>query len=331
MGEIQQAANRVSADERLRARQRAIGVILKTFFWALLLVLVVLAGIAAVGWVRWPFALWTGGVMLGLYVVVSLALFLFAQRDLFAEMNLRQSQLGELETMQANLRTALQDVSRLSTAYGQLLSWCRVLGAVLRAPFGPAPAARPSPGQLFDGLPRSTQLGVADPGDAAGRRRRARDSAAPVRIGLADPAVAGHDQRGGRAAARGTRDAVPDAGHRHAVRAGSVVVLRSRRAGCSPPAPTRCGARVEQMFAEEHGESPTRSPARCWYPAWTGMCLPGNSARASPSTGDGRAAPFDASLFTHAATTAGRSSGGGRRDGGRARRAGVPRGGGAGQ
>ena len=117
----------------------------KPDFWALLLVLVVLAGIAAAGWVPWKFALWTGGVMLGLYIVVSLALFLFAQRDLFAEMNLRQSQLGELETMQANLRTALQDVSRLSTAYGQLLSWCRVLGAVLRAPFGPAPPARPRP------------------------------------------------------------------------------------------------------------------------------------------------------------------------------------------
>ena len=50
--------------------------------WSLLLVLVVLPGIAALGWVRWPFALWTGGVMLGLYIVVSLALFLFAQRDL---------------------------------------------------------------------------------------------------------------------------------------------------------------------------------------------------------------------------------------------------------
>ena len=54
--------------------------------------------------------------MLGLYIVVSLALFVLAQRDLFAEMNLRQSQMGELESMQANLRTALQDVSRLSTA-----------------------------------------------------------------------------------------------------------------------------------------------------------------------------------------------------------------------
>jgi hypothetical protein len=47
------------ADERLRARQRAIGVILKTFFWALVLILVVSRRIAAAGWVRWPFALWT--------------------------------------------------------------------------------------------------------------------------------------------------------------------------------------------------------------------------------------------------------------------------------
>ena len=37
------------------------------------------------------------------------------------------------------------------------------------------------------------------------------------------------------------------------------------------------------------------------------MCRFSSSVRASPST-DGRAAPFDASLFTHAATTAGRSA-----------------------
>ena len=60
-------------------------------------------------------------------------------------MNVRQSQMGELEAMQANLRTALQDVSRLSTAYGQLLSWSRVLGAVLRAPFGPPRLRGPHP------------------------------------------------------------------------------------------------------------------------------------------------------------------------------------------
>ena len=137
--------------------------------------------------------------MLGLYILASLALFLFSQRDLFAETHLRQSQLGELETMQANLRAALRDVQpavdRVRTAAVVVPGPGSGAAGTVRAGAG----ARPSPGQLFDGLPRSTQLGVADPdeqqaGDAA------HDPAAPVPTGLADPAVAGHDRRGGSAA-----------------------------------------------------------------------------------------------------------------------------------
>ena len=296
----------MSADERLRARQRAISVILKTVFWSLLLVLVVLAGIAALGWVRWPFALWTGGVMLGLYIVVSLALFLFAQRDLFAEMNLRQSQMGELEAMQANLRTALQDVSRLSTAYGQLLSWCRVLGAVLRAPFGPAPAARPSPGQLFDGLPRSTQLGVADPGEQqAGDAVHAIQRRLYALGWLTQP----WQDMINEAAARLREEPemlfrMPGIGTQSGLDQWSYAVASGR---AQPTGADALWGRVEQMFAEEHSGSPTRSQARCWYPACAGMFRFSSSVRASPSTAT-RAAPFDASLFTHAATTAGRSA-----------------------
>ena len=307
VGEIQQATNRVSADARLQARQRAIGVILKTFFWALVLILVVLAGIAAAGWVRWPFALWTGGVMLGLYILASLALFLFSQRDLFAETHLRQSQLGELETMQANLRTALQDVSRLSTAYGQLLSWCRVLGAVLRAPFGPAPAARPSPGQLFDGLPRSTQLGVADPdalqaGDAAHAIQRRlyalgwltqpwRDMINEVAARLRE-----EPEMLFRMPGIGTQSGLDQ--WSSAVASGQV----------QPTGADALWGRVEQMFAEGDGEVAD---------ALTGTVLIPGEDRHVPARqfgagiteqGDGRAAPFDASLFTHAAMTAGRSS-----------------------
>ena len=263
VGEIQQATNRVSADERLQARQRAIGVILKTFFWALVLILVVLAGIAAAGWVRWPFALWTGGVMLGLYILASLALFLFSQRDLFAETHLRQSQLGELETMQANLRTALQDVSRLSTAYGQLLSWCRVLGAVLRAPFGPAPAARPSPGQLFDGLPRSTQLGVADPdalqaGDAAHAIQRRLYALGWLTQPWRDMV--------NEVAARLREEPemlfrMPGIGTQSGLDQWSSAVASGR---VQPTGADALWGRVEQMFAEgDESKSPTHSPARC--------------------------------------------------------------------
>ena len=130
--QIQRAATEISIDERVRARQQAISTILATLTWATLGVLLMLAGIATLGWARSKFALVTGGVLLGLYVVVSLALFLFAQRDLFTVMNLRKSRQNQLDMMQANLRSALQDVSRLSTGYGQIcrgaVCWGRCCG-----------------------------------------------------------------------------------------------------------------------------------------------------------------------------------------------------------
>ncbi|HEY6649906.1 MAG TPA: hypothetical protein VI217_22700 [Mycobacterium sp.] len=307
VGQIQLAASRVSADERLRARQRAVSVILKTFFWSLLLVLGVLAGIAALGWVRWPFALWTGGVMLGLYIVVSLALFVLAQRDLFAEMNLRQSQMGELESMQANLRTALQDVSRLSTAYGQLLSWCRVLGVVLRAPFGPAPLARPSPGQLFDGLPRSTQLGVADPGEEqAGDAAHAIERRLYALGWLTQP----WQDMVNEAAARLREEPdmlfrMPGIGTQSGLDQWSYAVASGR---VQPTGADALWGRVEQMFAEEQSRVADELTGTVLIPG-LGRHVPVQQFGAG-ITGHrrGRAAPFDASLFSHAATTAGRSA-----------------------
>ncbi len=190
--------------------------------------------------------------MLGLSIVMSLALFLFAQRDLFAEMNLRQSQMGELEVMQANLRTALQDVSRLSTAYGQLLSWCRVLGAVLRAPFGPAPAARPSPGQLVDGLPRSAQLGVADPGgEQAGDAAHAIQRRLYALGWLTQPWQNMINEAANRL--REEPDMLfrmPGIGTQSGLDRWSNAVASGR---VQPTGADALWGRVEQMFAEEHG------------------------------------------------------------------------------
>lgn len=163
VAQIRDTANRDAVDERLRRRQRTIGLILKTSGWTVFAALALLVAAAAGGWVGWKFALITGAVLLGLYLVIALGLFLLTQRDLFAEINLRQSQRSQLDAMDANLRTAVQDLSRLTGAYGQLLAWSRVLGAMLRVPFGASPQRRTSVGQLSDGLPRSTQLGVATP------------------------------------------------------------------------------------------------------------------------------------------------------------------------
>ena len=200
--------------------------------------------------------------MLGLYVGVSLALFVLAQRDLFAEMNLRQSQMGELESMQANLRAALQDVSRLSTAYGQLLSWCRVLGVVLRAPFGPAPMARPAPGQLFDGLPRSTQLGVADPGeDQAGDATHAIE-----RRLYALGWLTGRGRTWSKRRPLGcVRNPTCCSGCPASARSpGSTSGPTPwRQAERSPPVPTRCGPASSRCSPKSTVGSPTNSPARC--------------------------------------------------------------------
>lgn len=312
VSQIQSMSDRAGIDERLRERQAAISTILKTFTVALFVVLLVLVGIAALDWVGWVFALSTAGALIVLYVVVSLALFLLSQRDLFAEMNLRRSQQNQLETMQANLRTALQDLSRLTSAYGQLLAWCRTLGTVLRAPFGAPPPSRPAVGQLADGLPRSTQIGIATPSsDQAdnathGIQRRLyslgwltkpwEDMLAEAASRLREEPIALFRQ--------------PGVGTSSGLDQWSSAVMSGR---VRPTGADALWARVEQMFADESGGGAAPGSLA---DTLTGTVLVPTFGREIPaqqfSAGvvdhrPGRGAPFDASLFTNAAVTAGRS------------------------
>src|SRR6476646_3376740 len=181
--------------------------------------------------------------------------------------------------MHANLRAALQDVSRVSTAYGQLLSWCRVLGAVLRAPFGPAPAARPSPGELCDGMPRSTQLGVADPAeDQAGDAAHAIQRRLYALGWLTQPWQDMINEAAGRL--REEPDMLfrmPGIGTQSGLDKWSYAVASGR---VQPTGADALWGRVEPMFAEEHsrvaealtgpvrvspstGDAPPRSTRRC--------------------------------------------------------------------
>lgn len=150
-------------DEKLRRRQQAIATIARTASWSVFAALLALLSIAAINWVSWKFSFIVGGIILGIYVLAALGLFILGQRHLFAELNRRQMQMSELEQMQFNLRAALQDVTRLSTAYGQLLAWNRVLGEVLRTPFGPVAPPRSCRTQNLEGVPRSVQIGIAAP------------------------------------------------------------------------------------------------------------------------------------------------------------------------
>jgi hypothetical protein len=305
--EIRDKANRDAVDERLRRRQRTIGLILKTFGWTLFAALALLAFMAAFHWVSWKFALITGAVLFGLYLVIALGLFLLAQRDLFAEINLRQSQQSQLDAMHANLRTALQDLSRLSSAYGQLLAWCRVLGAMLRAPFGPAPPRLPAPGQLTDGLPLSTQLGVAtaNRNDADTAIHGIEQLLYPVGwlTGPWDDLLA--------ATATELREdpsallVMPGAG------TGSALDQWSHAAASGQLHATGADAlwrHVQRMFANPQSPAADALTGAVFVPA-TGRTVSAAefSAGVIESRRD-RAAPFDAWLFTDAALTAGRSA-----------------------
>jgi hypothetical protein len=304
--QIQRAATEISIDERVRARQQAIGTILATLTWATLGVVVVLAGIAGVGVIGWKYALITAGVLLAIYILVSLALFLFAQRDLFTLMNLRKSQENRLEAMQANLQAALQDVSRLSTAYGQYLSWCRVLGPVLRAPFGPAPTGRGSAPLISDGLPRCAQVGIADPGV-----ERADDAAHAIQRRLYALGWLSKPWQEMVAAAAGRLREEPEMLYRMpGFQTASGLDQWSAAVASGQVHSTGAEAlwqRVEQMFAEDNGVG-TALTGAILAPAVGQQVTADQFATGVVDHRPGQAAPFDGSVFTDAAMTAGRSA-----------------------
>lgn len=305
--QIRESADRTSIDEQLRQRQQAVATITRAIGATVFVVLVALAVIAGVGWVGWTFSLMVGGIVAAAYLVATIVLFVLGQRHLFAEVNLRKSQLGEIEVMHRNLAAALQDVSRLSTAYGQLLAWNRVLGQVLRAPLGPVQPARSQPVHIVDGLPRSTQVGVAAP------QRHAADAAAHslsqqlYGIGwLSGPweqmvAAAARQMRSdpvGLFRMGGVGTGSPLDNWSHAVSVGTV----------RPDGAVSLWAKVQAMFDDPSGGMGDMLSSAIVNPATGERFSPSEFAAGVVTARSGPAAPFDAALFTETAATAGRSS-----------------------
>ena len=307
VGQIREAAERVGIDEKLRARQQTIATIIRTAGWTVFAALILLLGMAALSWVSWKFALTVGGIVVVLYFVASLILFIVSQRHLFAELNLRKSQMSELEAMQFNLRAAVTDVGRLSSAYGQLMAWNRVLGEVLRTPFGPVQPPRPRRRHIVDGLPRSTQIGIAAPadGDAEATAHGLQQQlygigwlSGPWEQMLAGVARQVRDEPTSlfRMPGVGTGSALD--GWSYAVATGTV-----KSEGASA-----LWSRVQAMF-----DDPASGIAETLT---AGVLNPSTGARVSPSEFSAGLltprtsvpAPFDASLFTATASTAGRST-----------------------
>ncbi|MDJ0362439.1 hypothetical protein [Rhodococcus sp. H29-C3] len=132
---------------------------------SVILVLVIAA--SAVGIAQAWFDWWIGAlVIVGsivLWIVVLVSVFLRGQRDLFQDLNRRKTAAANEQADEANLRTALRDLDRLSDAYSQYLSWSRALGAFLAEPLGPNTFQRSHEGRIAWGLPKNTAIGYANP------------------------------------------------------------------------------------------------------------------------------------------------------------------------
>jgi hypothetical protein len=297
--------------DELRRRQQVLATITRTAGAMVFVAVLVLQVIAAIGWFEWWYSLVVGALVVAVYCITALGLFVLGQRHLFAVLNLRQAQLSELDALHLNLRAALQDVSRLSAAYGQLLAWNRALGEVLRAPFGPVEPARPPRPRIQDGLPRSMRIGVAAPASAD-----VESTVQSLQHGLYTTGwLTGPWEQMLEAAARRFRDEPAALFRMPGVGTGSAFDEWSQEVA-SGEVHAQGGdslwARVQAMLDDpdnEIAESLT-----------SGVFGPADGQRITPARVSGRdrarhnvpavvpAVPFDASLFTHIAVAAGRSA-----------------------
>jgi hypothetical protein len=107
-----------------------------------------------------------GAVFIGLLPIVvwlAFAVLSFAreQREIFRDLNRRRELLSEVDAARINLARATKDLRRLSEAYEHYRIWSRIVGVVLRAPFGPPSSGAEARAQIVFGLPRAVKTAQA--------------------------------------------------------------------------------------------------------------------------------------------------------------------------
>lgn len=149
--------------EGIKARQRTLA------RWAQIVTLLAVVVIGVAGYLAYRDVLvwWRCALAVVVAIVVwFVSLFILfnrRQQELFQLINRQRRAAGELEADQANLRTALRDVDRLSAAHRQHVSWSAALGTFLAEPLGKAPARSGATRQISWGLPRSAAIASARP------------------------------------------------------------------------------------------------------------------------------------------------------------------------
>lgn len=163
--ELASAASQPVVDPEAERRQQRLATVMRV----LLGVFVVAVGVITVLGVRGtiePRTAWLSGLSaLVLWFGSTFAVFFTQQRALFAERHRRRLAASQAEINAKNLSYALQDLRRTTQAYGQLLAWSRVVSVLVARPFGDPPETGSAAEMVDEGMPLSTRLGVATPGD----------------------------------------------------------------------------------------------------------------------------------------------------------------------
>ncbi|MFE4503862.1 magnesium transporter [Rhodococcus sp. NPDC056743] len=163
LGKLRAHSGFEDQSEGIRNRQRGLA------RWAQIITLLAVLIIGASGYLTYRDVMvwWHCALVVVVTIVVWFAslfiLFTRSQQELFQMINRQRRAAGELEADQANLRTALRDLDRLSAAYRQHVSWSAALGTFLAEPLGKAPQRSGSSRQIEWGLPRSAAIGSARP------------------------------------------------------------------------------------------------------------------------------------------------------------------------
>lgn len=112
-------------------------------------------------WFDWPW--YVVGLILAivLFLVCSWAVFTKAQREIFDYVQRRKLLNRNQEIAAQNLATASAEISRISNAYNQFLSWSALLGRAIYAPFGRKETSSDHLRTPQSGLPENARIAQA--------------------------------------------------------------------------------------------------------------------------------------------------------------------------
>lgn len=170
--ELQELANSFQARD-FNAENKALTRKLRTMWIVLFVVLALMTYMVAgrynpdlplgeyLQWFDWPWYVVGLIVAVLLFLVCSWAVFTKAQREIFDYVQRRKLLNRNQEIAAQNLATASAEISRISNAYNQFLSWSALLGRAIYAPFGRKETSSDHLRTPQSGLPENARIAQA--------------------------------------------------------------------------------------------------------------------------------------------------------------------------